>query len=32
MLARMIRKAGFGGHRHRSLSLGIAQLHGATRL
>lgn len=31
-LARMIRSAGFGGHRHRSLSCGIAQLHGATRL
>ena len=31
-LARMIRAAGFGGHRHRSLSCGIAQLHGATRL
>jgi len=31
-LARMIRQAGFGGHRHRSLSCGIAQLHGATRL
>lgn len=31
-LGRMIREAGFGGHRHRSLSCGIAQLHGATRL
>jgi demethylmenaquinone methyltransferase/2-methoxy-6-polyprenyl-1,4-benzoquinol methylase len=31
-LGRMIRQAGFGGHRHRSLSCGIAQLHGATRL
>ena len=31
-LARMIRTAGFGAHRHRSLSLGIAQLHAATRL
>jgi demethylmenaquinone methyltransferase/2-methoxy-6-polyprenyl-1,4-benzoquinol methylase len=31
-LGRMIRAAGFGGHRHRSLSCGIAQLHGATRL
>ncbi|MBM3547712.1 MAG: class I SAM-dependent methyltransferase [Alphaproteobacteria bacterium] len=31
-MARKIRAAGFGGHRHRSLSCGIAQLHGATRL
>ncbi len=31
-LSRMIRTAGFGAHRHRSLSCGIAQLHGATRL
>lgn len=31
-MTRMIRKAGFGAHRYRSLSLGIAQLHAATRL
>ncbi|MBM3534715.1 MAG: class I SAM-dependent methyltransferase [Alphaproteobacteria bacterium] len=32
VLARKIRAAGFGGHRHRRLSCGIAQLHAATRL
>jgi demethylmenaquinone methyltransferase/2-methoxy-6-polyprenyl-1,4-benzoquinol methylase len=31
-LGRGIRLAGFGGHRHRSLSCGIAQLHGAYRV
>jgi demethylmenaquinone methyltransferase/2-methoxy-6-polyprenyl-1,4-benzoquinol methylase len=31
-LGRRVRAAGFGGHRHRSLSCGIAQLHGAYRI
>jgi demethylmenaquinone methyltransferase/2-methoxy-6-polyprenyl-1,4-benzoquinol methylase len=31
-LGRMLRAAGFGGLRHRSLSCGVAQMHGAYRV
>jgi len=31
-LGRMLRDAGFGGLRHRSLSCGVAQMHGAYRV